>query len=125
MAGPTYDLGLEILDRQVLDSEGVPCGNVDDIELSYDNGRSKPPVVSAILLSPGAYGPRLGIAGAVIAALWWRLHPASNPKPIRIEWAKIAKLDYAIHLSVSRHDAGLTRAEDWARDNIITKIPGA
>jgi sporulation protein YlmC with PRC-barrel domain len=121
----TYDLGFDILDRQVLDSEGVPCGNVDDIEIEFVDGRSKPPVVTAILMSPGAYGPRMGRAGAIIAALWSRLHPARDPKPLRIEWASVAKLDYAIHLSVTRYEADLTEAEDWFRDNIITRIPGA
>lgn len=125
MAERMIDLGFDILDRQVLDSEGIPCGNVDDIELEFVEGRSKPPLVTAILMSPGAYGLRMGRMGAVIVALWRRLHPARGPKPLRVEWSSVAKLDYAIHLSVTRYEAGLTQAEDWVRDNIIERIPGA
>ena len=125
MTGKTFDLGLDVLDRQVLDDEDVPCGKVDDIELGFVDGRGRPPVVTALLLSPGALGPRLERVGRLLVALWRRLHPERDPKPIRVEWKHVEKLDYAIHLSVNRQDAGLTRAHDWVRDNVIGRIPGA
>lgn len=125
MAVRTYDLGLDVLDRQILDSENTKCGNVDDIELDFTDGRGKPPVVTAILASPGAWGPRLRRFGGAVVALWRRLHPHLDPKPLRIEWGEVAKLDYAIHLRSTAEELGLTRAEDWVRERIISKIPGA
>jgi sporulation protein YlmC with PRC-barrel domain len=119
----SIELGLELLDRQLLDSEGVPCGNVDDLEL--DDGGDGGPVVTAILVSPGALGPRIGgLIGRVMLATWRRLHPDAQPSPIRIPWEAVQKADYAVHLTVQRHEAGLTRSEDWAYERVISKIPG-
>lgn len=116
------ELGLEILDRQLLDSEGEPCGKVDDLELDYDgSGR---PVVAAILTNPGALAPRLGLAGKLMHALWHRLHPDKHPSPIRLGWELVAKIDFAVHLTVQRREAGLTLSEDWAYDRVLAKVPG-
>jgi sporulation protein YlmC with PRC-barrel domain len=116
------ELGLELLDRQLLDSEGEPCGKVDDIELDYDgSGR---PVITAILTNPGALAPRLGWAGNVMYAVWHRLHPNKRPAPIRLGWDVVAKIDFAVHLTVQRREAGLTLSEDWAYDRVLSKVPG-
>jgi hypothetical protein len=118
------DLGLELLDRQLLDSEGKPCGNVDDLE--FEVGASGLPVLTNILVGPGALGPAIGgWPGRVITAVWRRLHPDKNPAPLRVSWADVERIDYAIHLTVQREEAGLTRSEDWVRDHIIGRIPGA
>lgn len=118
----TFELGLEILDRQLIDSEGEPCGKVDDIEMDYDG--SGPPVVTAILTNPGALGPRVGVAGKMMRAVWRRLHPDRDPKPIPIGWDLVAKIDFAVHLTVQREEAGLMRSEHWAYETILSKIPG-
>ena len=118
----TIELGLDILDRQLLDSEGEPCGKVDDLELDYDgNGR---PTVAAILTNPGALAPRLGWAGHVMHAFWKRLHDRGDPAPIRLGWELVAKIDFAVHLTVQRRDAGLTRSEDWVYERVLSKVPG-
>ena len=119
-----FDLGLDILDRQLLDSAGQPCGKVDD--LLIDTGSPSGPVVTHILTSPGALGPRLrGFFGKLIVVAWRRLHPSEDPQPIAIEWAKVAKIDSAVHLNVLRDEEGLTRSEQWAGDLVIGRIPGA
>ena len=116
------ELALEVLDRQLLDSEGEPCGKVDDVELDYDgSGR---PVVTAILTNPGALAPRLGWMGHIVHAFWSRLHSDASPSPIRLGWELVAKIDFAVHLTVQRHEAGLMRSEDWAYDRVLSKIPG-
>jgi hypothetical protein len=118
----TIELGLELLDRQLLDSEGEPCGKVDDLELAYDgSGR---PVVTALLVNPGALAPRLGWAGHLVHAVWHRLHPDRSPSPIRLGWEVVAKIDFAVHLTVHRREAGLTRSEDWVYERVVSKIPG-
>lgn len=116
----TLDLGLDLLDRQLLDSSGEPCGRVDDLELD-DGGAA--PIVTAILVNPGALGPRLGVMGKIVVAIWRRLHDLGNPQPIRLPWNVVAKVDSAVHLSVNRDEAGLTRSEQWAQ-KILARVPG-
>ena len=54
MAG--LDLGLGILDHQLLDSEGRRCGNVDDLEI--EGGPGETPRVVAILSGPDVWRSR-------------------------------------------------------------------
>ena len=115
------EIGLELLDRQLVDSEGEPCGKVDDVELDYDGGGR--PRVTAILTNPGALAPRLGRVGKVMLAVWRRLHPDRDPAPIRLDWSVVARIDFAVHLTVQREEAGLTRSEDWAYEHVVSRIP--
>ena len=119
---------LNLLDRQLLDDENVPCGKVDDLELTFvvaNDPKAVEPVVTGIYTSPGALADRLprGI-GPVIRNVWKILRPDEDPQPVRIPWAAVKTLDSAIHLSVNRQKAGLMRSEDWVRTNIIDRIPG-
>jgi hypothetical protein len=59
-----------LLDRELIDSRGMPAGRVDDLELTVP-GPGEPPVVTALLCGPTAFGPRLGgqhAGGATMAA---------------------------------------------------------
>lgn len=49
-------LGLELLDRQLVDREGVLCGNVDDLRFEIQGDDA---VLTAILTGPGAWPDRL------------------------------------------------------------------
>ena len=50
-------LGLDLLDRQLVDADGVLCGKVDDVELERAaDGRLR---VAALLVGPGAWPERL------------------------------------------------------------------
>jgi hypothetical protein len=48
-------IGFDLLDRQIVDRDGVPVGKVDDVEFS-DDGRS----VTALLTGQRALGARFG-----------------------------------------------------------------
>ncbi|MEA2433735.1 MAG: hypothetical protein QOG54_1192 [Actinomycetota bacterium] len=118
------EIGLELLDKQILDVQDFPCGKVDDLELVLgDDGRG--PIVTAIFTSPEALGRRLGgIVGRSMVTVWRRLHPNKDPHSNRIEWSDVEKIDYALHLNVGRTVAGLVLSESWAR-KFIERIPGA
>ena len=122
--GEPLEVGLELLDKQLLDVQDFPCGKVDDIELELtDDGRG--PIITAIVTSPEALGRRLGgPLGKAMVAVWRRLHPDKDPRPNRIEWSDVEKIDYALHLNVGRTVAGLVESETWARHR-IDRIPGA
>jgi hypothetical protein len=52
MAGEELDLAYRLLDLDLIDSDGVRCGKVDDLELEGAPG--EPTYVSAIPSGPGA-----------------------------------------------------------------------
>ena len=53
------DIGLHVLDHQLLDKDGRRCGNVDD--LAIEGGAGEVPEVVAILVGPGLLGAARGL----------------------------------------------------------------
>ncbi|MCU1365106.1 MAG: hypothetical protein JWN39_745, partial [Ilumatobacteraceae bacterium] len=50
---------LDLLDRQLLDRDGILCGNVDDLEIDRDETTGEV-YVTALLTGPGILAYRLG-----------------------------------------------------------------
>lgn len=113
---------LHLLDRQVVDHRtGRLVAKVDDVELDLD---SEIPTVTALLCGPGAWGPRLpGVLGRTVTGIHRRLHPAEDPRPVRIDWSHVVEVDSAVH--VDRADLGPGLLARWLDEHVITRIPGA
>ncbi len=127
--GRIIDAGTHLLDRQISDKDGELVGKVDDLELTFPEGGApgaSPPFVSAILAGPGALGPRLGGGvGRVVSGTHAILHPSTRPGPARIAFGVVTKVAANIELAVSRDELDVVRVENWVREHIISKIPGA
>jgi sporulation protein YlmC with PRC-barrel domain len=125
-AGRVLDAGLHLLDHQLVDSDGKMAGKVDDLELRFSDDVTGPPIVSGIYAGPGALSRRVGgKIGAWIESIHRRLHPASEPGPARVPFGIVKRVDNVIELSVPKRDLELSQFEDWVRDRIISRIPGA
>jgi hypothetical protein len=128
MAGPgfrrQYDAELHLLDRQIVDRDGAPIANVDDIELVVRaDGRL---AVATLLCGPGALGPRMGgRVGRWTTAIWRRLRPDESPQPGRIDAALVTGTDSAVHVSASVAELRVDGLEQWLRRYVIDRIPGA
>jgi sporulation protein YlmC with PRC-barrel domain len=110
-----FDIGLHVLDHQLVDKDGRRCGNVDD--LAIEGGAGEPAEVVAILVGPGYWGPRAGWIGRL--AGW-----VGGSRRVRIDWSEVERIDSAVQL---KHDAttlGLGRADDKLRP-YLERIPGA
>jgi sporulation protein YlmC with PRC-barrel domain len=120
LPGRMLDAHLSLLDRQVTDPDGYMVGKVDDVELAYDDdGRL---YCAAILVGPAALGPRLGgWLGRTVVRLQARWH-RSQVGPYRIPFDQVGEIGSAVRL-VSR--VSVPGLEDWAREHVISKIPGA
>jgi hypothetical protein len=114
------DARLHLLDRQVLDVDGMPVCTLDDLELEAVDGRSAPdepidgsvPVVVAALLTGPVLGTRV-FGGRPPASRWHRL-----------SWAHVVDIGTAVRLSVRSDDLDATWLERWTHDHIIGRIPG-
>jgi hypothetical protein len=118
----TIDAGLDLLDRQLQDKDGMLAGKVDDLELTPPEDGSGPPVLTAILSGPGALAPRLGPIAIAIAAR--RLRLAGRQGPSRISWGVVSRLGTEIGLGVSRAELDSTTSERWAK-RFVSALPGA
>jgi sporulation protein YlmC with PRC-barrel domain len=120
--GRELDLGLHLLDRQVIDSQDRLVCNVDDVELELDE--TGHPCVTAILVGPRALGPRIGgRLGHWFVAVAARL--ADSEQPPRIDFGQVTDIGNAIKVSRTVQELNVTPLEDWVRDNVIARIPGS
>jgi hypothetical protein len=109
------DLGLSVMDHQLLDSEDRRCGKVDDLAL--EGGPGEPLEVVAIRCGPGAWRTRAGRLGRLAAWL-------GGGDVRRIPWEDVAEVGVHVKLRKRAEDLGLGRGDDRLRA-FIEKIPGS
>ena len=122
--GRLFHATLDLLDRQLRDRGGVPCGKVDDLELERaDDGTW---YVTAILTGPGALTARLG--GTRLGA-WLRHADAvvnrrgadATRVPIELAHHIGATVDLAVDAEQLASHAG----ELWVREHLVDRVPGS
>ena len=110
-----FDIGLHVLDHQILDKNGRRCGNVDDIAI--EGGAGETPEVVAILVGPGYWGARAGWIGRLAGWI------GGNGK-VRVDWSEVEQVDSAVRLKNDATTLGLGAGDDRLRP-YLDKIPGA
>jgi hypothetical protein len=111
----TIDLGLLLLDHQLLDSEDRRCGNVDDLALEGAPGEKLE--VTAILSGPGVWRSRAGLTGRVAAWI-------GGGRIVRIPWEEVEAVSAHVKLRKRAEQLDLGRGDDRLRP-YIERIPGA
>ena len=107
------DLGLGILDHQLVDSGGHHCGKVDDLEL--EGIREGNPRVVAILTGASAWRGR-GLLGRLSAAV-------GRGRATRIRWEDVKDVRADVELRRTAEELGVAREERARR--LLERIPGA
>jgi len=115
-AGRVLDARLHLLDRQVLDVDGLPVATVDDLELDGpDVGEAvdpdRPPYVTALL------------SGSVLLT---RIFGGRPPRDrwVRTPWSVVSEIGVVVSLAVRGENLDATWTERWVRDRIIGRMPG-
>jgi hypothetical protein len=117
---------LELLDRQLVARDGRLVGKVDDVEFELPDDPAALPHVSALVSGVGALAAQIGGAtGRALAAAEQRLAADRNRHPSRIDLALVTDIGSGIELAVDHDELDVNHAEQWTRDVIIDKIPGA
>jgi hypothetical protein len=107
------DLGLGVLDHQLVDSEGRNCGNVDDLELTGLG--TEEPEVAEILCGGNAWRNR-GLFGRLAAAL--------SGNAVHVPWSEVAEVSSVVRLKRPAPELRLGRGDDRAA-KLLDWIPGA
>lgn len=102
------DANLHLLDRQIVDSEGLLAGKVNDLELTVEDGRI---VLTGILTGLPALLPRFASGDRQRTLLeGWRMLGVTRADrliPGRIDIGKVACLDSAVHLDCGRDEVAV------------------
>ena len=109
------EIGLHVLDHQLLDRNGRRCGNVD--ELAIEGGAGKTPEVVALLVGPGYWGERAGWIGRL--AGW-----IGRGAKVRVPWQEVEAINSAVKLKREAQELNLGRGDDRLRRH-IERIPGS
>jgi sporulation protein YlmC with PRC-barrel domain len=116
MNSENVDLMRSVLDHEIVDADGVPCGMVDDVELTGGAGAML--TVEALLIGPGVWTERLPWIFPRLARALVGGHRA------RVPWSEVALTGDRIKLKSTARalglDAGERKVERWLR-----RIPGS
>jgi hypothetical protein len=107
------DLGLGVLDHQLVDMDGRNCGNVDDLELKGLAGGE--PEVTEILVGGNAWRGR-GWLGRACAAL--------AGDATHVPWSEVEEVAAVVKLRRTAAELGLGRGDDRAA-RWVKRMPGA
>ena len=107
------DIALGILDHQLVDSNGVNCGKVDDLELTgLDTGS---PEVVEILVGGNAWRKR-GLLGRLAARL--------AGDAVHVPWAEVDSVSEVVKLKRPASELRLNRGDTrWS--SLVGKVPGS
>jgi sporulation protein YlmC with PRC-barrel domain len=106
-----------LLDMQLIDSEGIRCGRVDDVELDD----SDPPRVTALLSGAGVARGRLPDP----VRRWLRAFfgdPVEGVDMIRIPWGEVKGIDADVRLLKPAAELGLGRGDEIVR-GVAERVP--
>ena len=113
MSGDELDLGLGLLDHQLVDREGRNCGNVDELEIAGIT--SGEPQVTELLVGGNAWRSR-GLLGRIAAAL--------SGDAVHVPWSEVGEIGAVVTLKKTARELRLGRGDDRAAE-FVKRLPGS
>jgi sporulation protein YlmC with PRC-barrel domain len=107
------DLGLGVLDHQLVDSAGRNCGKVDDLEIA--GVASAEPEVTEIFVGGNAWKGR-GLFGRIAAAL--------SGDAVHVPWSEVGEIGAVVELKRTARELRLGRGDDTAA-RFVKRLPGS
>jgi hypothetical protein len=133
----TVDVGLRLLDHQIVGGQDQLLGNVDNLELRQTDAGM---LVTGLVVGPGGLGPRWpgrprhwppggdpGHFGRLVIGVWRRLSPASDPQPLVLPMSAVACVGSGVQVTDwgASALAGSAGLELWLRRHLVGRLPGA
>ena len=118
------DLLRDVLDNQLVDRNGIRMGKVDGLVAELRDGA--PPRLAFVEIGAVALARRLGPrAGRWVAGLWARLGGERAREPHRVPWSKVRDVGLDVDLDLDVEETSVNDWQDWLRNRVIDRIPGA
>ena len=121
----TLDVGLRVLDHQIVGSQDELLGNVDNAVLEELDGVL---TLTGLVTGPAGLGPRLGgRLDTWVRSIWKRLRPEGDPAPVVIPMAHVLEIGSAIRIDPAAQQvvADAAQLAPGLRYYLISRTPGA
>lgn len=114
----------DLLDKQVVDRRQTKIGKVDGIVIQLrPDGQPRIVFVEIGAVSLARrLGPRME---RLVSRVWGRLSGGKSRKPHRIPWSKVRDIGVDVEFDIDVRDTRIFAWQDWLRDKVICRIPGA
>jgi hypothetical protein len=117
---------LHLLDRQIVDVDGISTAKVDDLEFSTPDDPVGLPVLTAVLCGSAALSRRFSRRLAREVELLRRVFVAvEDPGPARIDMSLVKHIGPALEITVGRQELEVTLLDRWLARNVLSFIPGS
>ena len=114
----------DLLDKQLVDRQQTKIGKVDGIVMELRPG--KPPRITFVEIGATTLARRLGPrVGRLVSWLAERLGGEGSGTPYRISLDKARDIGVDIEFDIDVRDTTIFDWQNWLRDKIICRIPGA
>src|SRR2546423_2173602 len=124
LAGRSLWAALHLLDRQILDRDGISLAKVDDLEFSEPSDDVDLPVLTDILCGQAALARRFNRRLARGLELLRRVvDPVPEPGPGRISWGRVTDVGTGVTLSARRNELTVTAVDRWLAGEVLSRIP--
>jgi hypothetical protein len=125
-AGRSVWAALHLLDRQIIDRDGVQVAKVDDLQFGEPAQPGDLPVLTDILCGQAALARRFNRRlGRGVELLRRVLDPSEEPGPARISFGIVTDTSPHITIALGRDDVAVTRVDRWLAREILDHIPGS
>lgn len=114
MSEDHLDLVRQVLDKQIVDANQIPCGKVDDLEIE-GKGKLK---ITALLVGNGVASKRLPEVATFIS------QKIFGKRIVKIPWSEVSIVSDKITLKSPAGELNLDERQGWIF-NFISKLPGA
>ena len=114
----------DVLDKLLVDRDGIPLGRVDGIVLLLAPNQSRPRVAQ---IESGLPTLARRLSGRLARALHWVTRKLGGrwPRPVRLPWSRVESLGKELKVNICAENSRLLARERWLRDHIIRRIPGS
>lgn len=120
------ELGTMVLDKEILDRDGLRAGKVDDLLLALPDGDTgEGPEVVALITGPTALSRNLSRPVRALVRTIYRLLGLRDPRPSLIAWNHVTRIGVVIEIDVDRSTGGWTALGDAVNKRFIDRLPGA
>ena len=123
------DLGKHVIDKELLDRNGLRAGKVDDLILEIGepepDGTLPLPKVVSIVSGPMALATSMSRPTRWIAKHLYELLGLHDPRPVIVPWLAITEMGVTIDVDIDRDHEGMSALATAVNRRFIDHIPGS